>query len=415
MTEATNTIIYVFLFISLYFEVFMLITYFEKRLDIKRETTLAKRGLKRYPTVTIMVPCWNEESTISKTIHSLLNLDYPKNKLKILIIDDGSTDNTWGVIQKFKNKEQIEIYQKENGGKYTALNFGLSKTTSELVGCLDADSYVVKDTLKNIVTYFQDKDTMAVTPSVKVWKPKTIIQLMQKVEYSWGIFIRKMFSYMDALYVTPGPFSIFRREVFENIGEYRHAHQTEDMEMALRMQSNHYKIANSHDAFVYTVAPETVRKLYKQKLRWTYGFIKNAIDYRFLFFKKKYGNLGMFILPIASLSIISALYVALVTLFHFIQSTIREFIKIQTVGINFRFDGFNFDWFSINTEYIAILSIMAFLGMVCIIFISRKLADGKMKIGLDLFYFLILYSFIAPFWMAKAVYNTVFSVKTNWR
>lgn len=393
----------------------MLITYFEKRLNIQEETIRAKNKIKKYPGVTILVPCWNEENTISKTIFSLLNLDYPKDKLKIIIIDDGSTDNTWNVVQKFKSKKQVEMYKKENGGKYTALNFGLSKTESELVGCLDADSYVDKNTLKNIVTYFEDKEIMAVTPSVKVWKPKTIIQLMQKVEYGWAIFVRKMFSYMGALYVTPGPFSIFRKEVFDNLGGYRHAHQTEDMEMAMRMQSNHYKIANSHDAFVYTVAPATIKKLYKQKLRWTYGFIKNALDYRFIFFRKKYGNLGIFILPISFISIISALYLVSISLFSIGKSIMKEVVRIQTVGFNFRLPELNFDWFSINTEFLAIISIMVFIGTVSIVLISRKLAEGKVRPGLDLIYFFTLYTFLAPLWLGKALYNALFSVKTGWR
>jgi cellulose synthase/poly-beta-1,6-N-acetylglucosamine synthase-like glycosyltransferase len=307
------------------------------------------------------------------------------------------------------------MYHKENGGKHTALNFGISKITTDMVGCLDADSYVNKDMLRNIVTYFADKEVMAVTPSVKVWKPKTIIQLMQKVEYGWGIFIRKMLSYIDALYVTPGPGTIFRKEVFENLGGYRHAHLTEDMEIALRMQSNQYKIANSHDAYVYTVAPDTVYKLYKQKLRWTYGFIKNVIDYRFMFFKKQYGNLGVFILPIATFSILSGIYVGLSTLSSIIASLFREFTKIRTVGINFNWDGFSFDLFSINTEYIAILSVIALLGMVTIIVVSRRMAEGKMSLGMDLIYFMTLYTFIAPVWMARALYNALFSVKTNWR
>ncbi len=408
-------VIYVFLFISLYFEVFILITYFENRLGIKEDSEKAKRGVKKYPTVTIMVPCWNEELTISKTIHSLLNLDYPKNKLKIIIIDDGSTDNTWEIIQKFKNKEQIEIYHKENGGKYTALNFGLTKVTSELVGCLDADSYVDKDALKNIVTYFQDKKTMAVIPSIKIWQPKTIVQLIQKVEYIWNIFIKKILSYIGAIYVAHGAFSIFRKEVFENLGGYRFAHQTEDMEMALRMQSNHYKIVISHDAYVYTVAPSTVRKLYKQRLRWAYGFIKNSIDYRFLFFKKKYGNLGILILPVASLSIISAVYLVLMILIGFGKAVLKGYTKFQTVGFNFRLPQFNLDWFSINTEFLAIISLMVFIGTLAIILLSRKMSEGKITLGMDLFYFLTLYTFLAPLWLGKALYNAVFSVKTNWR
>ncbi|MEI6842997.1 MAG: glycosyltransferase [bacterium] len=413
--ELQNYPLYVFLFLSLYFEVFLLITYFEKRVDLKEENLRSKRAIRKYPTVTIMVPCWNEEKTLSKTIHSLLNLNYPKDKLKIMIIDDGSTDNTWSVAQKFAGKKQVELYHKENGGKYTALNFGLSKVTSDLVGCLDADSYVDKDALKNIVIYFEDKETMAVTPSVKVWKPKTIIQLIQKVEYGWGIFVRKLLSYIGAMYVTPGPFSIFRREVFENLGGYRHAHQTEDMELAVRMQSNHYKIVNSHNAVVYTVAPSTFWKLYKQRLRWTNGFIHNVVDYKHLFFKKEYGNLGVFILPMATLSILSAIYVLSVTVISIVTKIINEIIKIRTVGLDFHFDGFSFDWFYINTQVMAIGSLVALLGTIIIILLSRKMAEGKVRFGLDLVYFFALYALIAPIWMAKALYNSLFAVKTTWR
>lgn len=413
MSEFTNSVVYVFLFLSLYFEVFLLITYFEKRLDIKKETARNKNTLKKYPSVTIMVPCWNEEKTLSKTIHSLLNLDYPKDKLKIMIIDDGSTDKTLQVAKKFESKKQVEIYHKENGGKHTALNFGLTKVTSDLVGCLDADSYVDKDALKNIVRYFDDKETMAVTPSVKVWQPKTIIQMIQKVEYSWGILIRKMFSYLGALYVTPGPFSIFRKEVFTNLGGYRHAYLTEDMEMAVRMQSNHYKIANAHDAVVLTVAPDSLKKLYKQRLRWTYGFIKNVFDYRHLFFKTEYGNLGIFILPMASLSILSAIYLVSLSVISAINSLVSEVIKINTVGIVW--PSWNFDWFYINTEVLAIASMVAFIGTVTMMLIARKMTEGKISIGMDLVYFFTLYVFIAPLWMIKALYNTIFSVKTKWR
>src|SRR3989344_7290003 len=122
MATLTQTLTYIILFISLNFEVFLLITYFENRKDIRKENRDFNRNLKRYPTVTIIVPCWNEEKTVSKTLHSLLHLDYPKDKLKIMVVDDGSKDNTWKVVQKFKNHPQILLHKKENGGKYTALN-----------------------------------------------------------------------------------------------------------------------------------------------------------------------------------------------------------------------------------------------------------------------------------------------------
>lgn len=407
---------YVLLFISLYFEVFIMITYIEHRPTIKKENKRALEKPKKYPTVAIIVPCWNEETTLSKTIHSLLNLDYPKDKLEIIVVDDGSTDNTWEVLQKFKQTNQVKIFQKENGGKYTALNFALQQSTSDLVGCLDADSYVDKDALKHIIQYFDEKTVMAVTPSVKIYKPETILQMIQSVEYGWGIFIRKILSYLGALYVTPGPFSLFRRSVFKEIGEYRHAHNTEDLELALRMQAHSMKIVNAHNAVVYTVAPRTLKKLYKQRLRWTFGFIKNVIDYKFIFGRKQYGNLGIFILPMASVSIISGVYIIGTALYNLLQSAFHTIQKISTVGINTNFEGrFSFDIFSINTEFIALASGVAFIGTFIIVLVSRKMAEGKLSFGMDLVYFLTLYTFIAPLWLIKALYNALFSVKTSWR
>jgi cellulose synthase/poly-beta-1,6-N-acetylglucosamine synthase-like glycosyltransferase len=185
------------------------------------------------------------------------------------------------------------------------------------------------------------------------------------------------------------------------------------------MQSKHYKIANCHNAIVWTVAPSTVKKLYKQRLRWTYGFIKNTIDYRFMFLKREYGNLGIFILPIASLSIISGVYVAVTIVKNILSSIVDQIIiiKIQTIGFTFP-DYFSFGdigWFSINTEFVAIASLMAFLGTVTLILISRRMAEGKVHFGMDMVYYLSLYAFIAPLWLGKAVINVLFSINTTWR
>jgi cellulose synthase/poly-beta-1,6-N-acetylglucosamine synthase-like glycosyltransferase len=415
MTELTNSVVYILLFISLYFEIFILITYLELRPSIKQENKRALEKLKHYPTIAIMVPCWNEETTISKTIHSLLNLDYPKDKLEIIAIDDGSTDKTWEMLQKFSSYPQIKLFTKENGGKHTALNFGLTQSKSDMVGCLDADSYVDKNALKYIVQYFEDKQTMAVTPAVKIYKPENMLQTMQSIEYGWGIFLRKILASLGALYVTPGPFSIFRREVFEKIGNYRHAYNTEDMEIAMRMQAHHMKITNAHNANVYTVAPRTLKKLYKQRIRWTFGFIKNVIDYRYIFFRKQYGNLGIFILPFASLSIVAGIYLMATTIWNISQSMTQYIEKIMTIGFSPELPTFSFNIFSVNTEVVALAGSVAFFGTVAMVLISRKMATGKLSLGMDLVYFLTLYTFIAPIWLTKAMFNAVFSIKTTWR
>ncbi len=411
MHLVSEIITYSFLFIALYLEVFFLIAYFEFR--EKESKILKPKTLKKWPSVSIIVPVWNEEKTILKTIFSLLKLNYPKNKLLIFIVDDGSTDKTWNIIQRFARHKQVKLLRKQNGGKHTAVNYALNLVTSDLIGCLDADSFVHSEALKRIAIQFEDVEIMAVTPSIKVFEPKGLLALIQKAEYMFGIFLRKVFHSLDAIYIAPGPFSIFRKSVFEKIGDYRHAHNTEDMEMAMRMQKNNMKIGNVHNAFVYTVAPTSFSSLYRQRLRWVYGFIKNAIDYREIFFKPQYGNLGIIVLPAAGFSVISTLYFLAAMISNWLNLLILKIKEISTVG--FSFQGFNLDFFYINTDIIVFVSLFAILGTLFIIISSRKLAEEKNKFGLDSIFFLIFYTVLTSIWMTKAVYNVVFSKGTKWR
>ena len=413
MVEAFfNDILYIFLFFSLYLEVFFLITFFEERL--KLSTKKLHEKLSYYPSTTIIVPCWNEEKTISKTIDSLLRLHYPKNKLEIFIVDDGSTDRTWEVAQKFVGNPQIKLFHKENGGKHTAVNFGIENSKADLIGCLDADSFVDKDALHEIARAFnEDRDTMAVTPMLVVHEPKTILQKMQKTEYHTGAFLKRMLSPLDAINVTPGPFSIFRREVFAKIGLYKKAHNTEDMEFALRMQSHHLRIRNVHTAQVYTSSPATLYKLYRQRLRWAYGTMKNTLDYRFMMFRREYGILGMITLPISFFGVFIFLYNFSFIAFHAVRSIADKIVQIATVGFISAIPNANSFYF--NTDFMAILSYM-FLGLgIFIIWNGVILAEGRFRPSSGIFYFIFLYGIVAPIWFIRALINVALSRESKWR
>lgn len=414
MTSAFDFILYILLFLSVYVQVFFFVTFLENRKKIIIRN--GKINLTAYPAVTITVPSFNEEKTVFKTVQSILNLNYPKDKLKIFLIDDGSTDNTWNEIKKFEGHPNIKVFHKTNGGKHTALNFALENTETDFFGCLDADSFVDPEALVRIMSYFEkDPSIMAVAPSVTVNSPKNIVQIAQKAEYSMGVYFKKMLGFLGAINVTPGPLTIFKKKVFDNLGPYRHGHNTEDMEIAYRMQKNNYKIEHCNDAFVYTNTPLTIRKLYKQRVRWIYGFINNTIDYKNVLFKKKYGNFALFTLPMGFISIISVGYLFSRVAYNIVDFIYSKYIVFNTVGINLNIKKLTFDPFFINTQAVFFLVVVIYVLVFFAILFGRKMSEEKKTFSLDILYFFPVFSIVAPFWLLKAVYNTILSKKPSWR
>ncbi len=403
---------YPFLFLSLYFQVLLLLSFFENSKKIKDEESLE---IKHYPSVTIAVPCWNEERTLSGTLESLLTLDYPKEKLSIIVVDDGSKDRTLAIAQEYEQKypNTIRAITKTNGGKHTAVNLALSLSTSDLFGCLDADSFVDTKALRVIVSYFEHHhEAKAVTPCIHIIAPKTIIQRVQAIEYLMGVFLRKSFGQLDAIQVTPGPFSIFKKEVFDAVGPYRKAHNTEDYEITLRMHTAHFKIMNSHKALVYTVGPSTFRGFFYQRLRWARGFLENSIDYKKLFFKKEYGNFGMFTLPMAFLFVFYGLYAALYSLYMVISHYIEVVNRWASVGIHPKMP--TFDFFYFNTTIMSFVVMVMFTMFLFTLYIGNTLSDDRQEFYRNFPFFFVLYPIIVPLFLSRAVFDTFTHRKNEW-
>jgi len=405
------------LFSSLYFEIFILVTYLEHRKDLHSRAKTPAESHPDLPGVTIIVPCFNEETTACKTIESLLNLNYPKDKLHIMAINDGSTDGTAKALEIYKDNPQVKVIHKENGGKHTVLNMGITQATTEFVGCLDADSYAKPDALIRIIKQFSNPDVMAVVPSLHIYNAETLVQRMQKTEYLIGTFLRSVLAELRALYVTPGPFSIFRKSVFEKIGYYRKAHNTEDMEMALRMQSHGLTIVSAHDAVIYTSSPRTPKKLYKQRVRWTSGFFHNIKDYRRLLFSgQKYGHLGGFVLPMMIISAGSVIFVVSMFGYDIVRTIHSYIIHFQALGLKmFEWSWPSFNWFFIHTSPLVFAGFVAFGLVLTFIIIGMKLAHGNRAHVFDIICYVCLYSLIAPLWIIRSVTNVVLSKQAVWR
>ncbi|MES2436686.1 MAG: glycosyltransferase family 2 protein [Patescibacteria group bacterium] len=406
-----TVIIYFFLFVGIYFEVFILFTYLTHRKEIKADEK-ASYEREVYPSVTIVVPIWNEEKTVSKTVQSLLAMNYPQDKLKIFVVDDGSTDSSWEIVQQYAGHPQIELYHKENGGKHTAVNYAIDRSTSEFFGCLDADSEVDADTLKKMICKFDDPETMAVTPAMKIYNPKTLIQSVQSVEYVFGILVKKVMGILGGIHVTPGPFTIFRKAAFDKIGKFKKAHNTEDMEIAFRLQANHMKIDNMHTAWVYTTGPTTVYKLYKQRLRWTYGFLKNAWDYKFLFLNKEYGNVGLLTIPTAVVLIGGVIFTVFLLMYRIVNFLVQKFLLWKAVG--FLMPQFEFSLFYVSAKLNIFLTLFVFMLMFTLVYNAQKLTSEPLRPGRVALYF-VVFPLISPFWVIRSVFNAVFGRKTHWR
>lgn len=404
--------LYASLFFALYFEVFLLISFFEKKPEQK-----TVHLPKRYPTVAMVVPSYNEEQTLAGTIESLLALDYPTDKLSIMVVDDGSVDGTQAIGEQYAAAHpQVSYYRKENGGKYTALNYAIERTQAEIVGCLDADSFVVPDALIEAVKAFEANPTaMAITPAMKVHHPHNLLELMQAVEYTFGIFYKKMFDNLSAINVLPGPFSIYKRAVFEQIGPFRHAHNTEDMEIAFRMHANGLKIINAHNAFVFTKVPRTVRALIKQRTRWSQGFLQNAKDYGHMFFNRKYGHFGMLVLPYVLVAFAAGLYTAGYALFRVADFVYMRVTSYYATGLPLHMPNpAHLSWFYIDTNMLMFL-ILATLAMTFIaIILGNRIAQSKLS-PLSFVAYFALFGFIAPVWLARAAWGALLAQESSWR
>ena len=200
-----------------------------------------------------------------------------------------------------------------------------------------------------MVPYFKDPIVAAVTPAIIVRTPTSILERIQYAEYNIGVFLRKMYSTFNAIHVTPGPFSMFRRSVFAIVGPFRSAYNTEDLEMALRLHRHNFKIENAEHARVFTTPPATIKKLIKQRVRWTTGFLLNLRDYKDLLFSKDHGQIGTFTLPAGIISLVTVLFFAGYSAVDAATTMTNHIIQYNLTGWHFHWNGLSLQWFFVDT------------------------------------------------------------------
>lgn len=264
----------------------------------KRRERRRKYSPKYLPDVTIIVPAYNEGVVVAKTVQSLRQSEYPK--LDILLVDDGSQDDTWqvmlGLVDKYDN---VHAIHQENTGKAGAINLGLTQTDSPVIVCADADTIFPPDCIGKLVRHFNDPAVGAVAGMVQVGNARGIITSWQALEYMVSIGLeRNAQAQLGSVMVVPGACGAWRRRYVLEAGGFSHRTMAEDCDMTLVLQSRGYRIIQDNQAMSYTEAPQDMRSLVKQRFRWTFGVLQALWAHRSMWLRWRYGWLGMYSIPV---------------------------------------------------------------------------------------------------------------------
>ncbi len=407
--------IWIVAFLSLYVSVFWIII--SNQIKLKNFPKI-----KNYPFITIAVPVWNEEKTIINTLQSLIELDYDKDKLEIFVINDGSTDSTEKILKEFlkKNKlDYIKLISQKNKGKAGALNTALKYAKGQFFCVFDADSVADKNSLKLMLPYFFSDKIGAVISPIKVYEPKNWIERIQRLEYIFSSFVRKLMSNVGTLHITHGVLSIFRKDIIEKLGGFDdNKNLTEDYEMAMKLRKNHYQILLCEENINYTKVPNTMKTLWFQRVRWFRGFIFNSLKYKDMIMKKRYGLLGRFQIPLELLTVLIVFASVGFFSYQLIKKIYNFFIKISILKLHL------FDFFTIPTFKKFILEMnfkIVFPSFIVLITglylytIAHKYLREKWKFHLVSFIYLFLYPVVRSLQWVHALILQLTKAKGKWR
>lgn len=251
--------------------------------------------IKTFPKISIIVPAYNEEKVIAHTIEGLLETKYPKKE--IIFVDDGSSDRTLEIAMQYKDK--IKVLHKENGGKASALNYGLVYATGEIIVIQDADTIIGRHSLKEIVKGFEvNEHVAAVAGNIKVRNRVNVLTKCQALEYITGIqIVRRAFDVFGSITIVPGALGAFKKSFLSESGSYGKETIVEDFDQTIKLLKAGLITQGSSKATAYTEAPDTLHDFIAQRKRWYRGNIQVLKRHSDALINPRFGYLQRLSLP----------------------------------------------------------------------------------------------------------------------
>ncbi|MGF7229536.1 MAG: glycosyltransferase [Candidatus Saccharibacteria bacterium] len=258
--------------------------------DIRQIMRKHRQSLRPYkPLVSVIIPAYNEEAGVLRTVNSVLANTY--KKVQIIVVNDGSSDKTLAMLKAYRRKYpgSITVVNQANGGKARAINRAVRYwAKGTLVMVVDADSLLDKSAVGNMVEHFRDRYVLAAASNVKIIPTNKLIGLAQRFEYLISYRMKRALTTYNMEYIVGGVGSTFRRSVLIKSGLFDTDTMTEDIDMTVKLirlyGNKRYKIHYAADSLAYTEHVLSFKSLIKQRFRWKYGRMQTLLKNQAMFF-----------------------------------------------------------------------------------------------------------------------------------
>jgi len=405
MVDVVTYVYLTFMFIALYMFSFFIILTFR---NLPRLFSHPKPN-KDF-SVSVIIPAYNEEDSIEDTVRHVYDLDYPKKQLEVIVVNDGSTDRTAEIVRKLMAKYPgLRLIDKENSGKARSLNVAISQANGELIAVVDSDSFPSPGSLGKLTGFFNDPNMGAVTSFVKVRNQEhNFFAKLQAIEYLIMGWSRKLLDFVDSVYVTNGPLSLYRKKYILKVGGFDPNTVTEDIDITWNMLDHGLGTGMCLDADVTTVVPHKFKSWFRQRTRWGLGGLQAISKYRRMFFRK--GMFGAFILPFVSFSIIMSIATFLFSTYlifkFFLTRALTLSYSVATDSAIFTFQEINL-YPSVIIFYFVVLFTLSMTYSWYILSKTRHFKGISIKRFFNLVFYLIVYLTIYPLVWFVSIYRFI--------
>jgi cellulose synthase/poly-beta-1,6-N-acetylglucosamine synthase-like glycosyltransferase len=403
----TLTIFYlIFTFLGFYYLFLFNLIFFQNRKNMLESFEPIKEH-----SLSIVVPCYNGENIIATTIKNLLKSDY-KGLKKVIAVDDCSTDNSYTILKKLKKKySRLLVVQtlKNSGCAAGAKNYGAKFVNTELIGFTDDDSYPSKNAISKMIGFFNDPKIGAVTSKILVKNRTKFLARLQSIEYKIIAFTRKLFGFIDSIYVTNGPLSIYRKKAFNEVNGFDEQNLTEDIEITWNFISRGWKIQISLNSIAYTIVPEKFKDWLKQRLRWNMGGIQTLFKYKYVILKK--GMLGFFILPYFVTAWILAIFGLGLFTYRISRYFLIKFLifsySVETQTTIMKFNDIQFSPTILLFFGIILLSLGIFYNLIALSYSKKEKEEFKKENVFNLITYMFIYLLFYPIVLLCSMYKFI--------